>query len=101
MRENNSSNSKGHGSGRSTEKLHSPEIIAGERGLKVNFSQLAEERNSQYTARQLKVGQISSSAEITRYEDKVRQLQDNLFSKGIEHEREIAQLRTEVRAKSA
>lgn len=71
---------------------------ASQRGLEVNSS---EAKDSQYKARQLVVGQLLSSAEIIRYEDKIRQLRDDLFRKDIEREQEIAQLRTEIRAKSA
>lgn len=74
-------------------------MIASERGLKVNLSQIAEEQDSEYTAQQLKSEQISS-AQIASYEDNLRQLQDDLSRISIEHKREMAQLRLEARSKS-
>ena len=74
-------------------------IIASERGLKVNLSKIAKEKDSQYTARQLKSEQMSPAI-IDSYEDNIRQLQDDLSRISIEHKREMAQLRLEARSKS-
>lgn len=75
-------------------------IIASERGLKVNLSKLAEEKDSQYSARQLG-WEKTSTAEIARYEDNLRRLQDEVDRKDVEHKREMALLRKEAQAKSA
>lgn len=75
-------------------------IIASERGLKVNLSELAKEKDGQYSARQSDLEKKLSS-EIAHYEDHLRRLQDEFDRKVLEHKREMAQLRNEARAKSA
>lgn len=76
------------------------EIIASERDLKVNLPQLMEEKDNQYTARQLD-WEKSSSVGMARYEDKLRKFQDEVDRKDVEHRREMALLRKEAQAKSA
>lgn len=74
-------------------------IIASEDGLKANLSTIAKEKDSQYTARQLKSEQMSS-AKTKSYGDNLCQLQDDLSRISIEHKRQMAQLRLERRSKS-
>lgn len=75
-------------------------IIASQRGLEVNLSKLMEEKDIQYTARQVDWKQ-SSSAEQARYEDSLRRFEDEVDRKDVEHKREMARLRKEAEAKSA